>query len=85
MELITAKTTLEEFTSKGNWLVKDPKTGAVYRMHVMRLLSGKSYMYVIQSGSSQSLRYVRRAGGIICIALRSVLLSRVQCNQFFIE
>lgn len=83
MELITEKTTIEEFTSEDDWLIEDPKTGAVYQMRVAALHGGEWYMYVIQSGEMQCPSYARRAhNGAVIIASKESLLWVLIRKQF---
>ena len=86
MELITEKTTLEEFTSEDNWVIEDTKTGAVYQMRIAMLDDGQYYLYVIQSGADNIPSYARylhtRA---VIITSRVSLLSIVQSKRFYID
>ncbi|MCK5643026.1 MAG: hypothetical protein KAJ19_19620 [Gammaproteobacteria bacterium] len=83
MELITEKTTIEEFTSEDNWLIEDPKTGAIYQMRAAVLHGGEWYLYVIQSGEMQCPVYVRHLHmGSVIIAPKEALLRTLVRKQF---
>lgn len=85
MKLITAETTLEEFTSEDNWLVKEPKTEMVYQMNVGQLYGVGHYLRVKQSLLSPHVMYVKRCGKqSVLLASKRKLLATMRSKQFYI-
>ena len=83
MQLITKKTTLEEFTNSNKWFVKDPKTKRICKL--TRTDVGVAfYMHSYdthQGAFGQYLCFFRREGGVAVTSLVN-LLELIQGDRF---
>lgn len=85
MHLITQETTLTEFSSRDNWLIEDPQTGALYHMKMGHLNGNKHFMYIAQEEQRACPTYIRYSiRGNTIVESKEQLLVSIQTKRFIL-